>query len=243
MCSLPRPSSRTSWERRCFPSCQCNISKLYTIARVVRLPLKSCMIRHGFRIHDDSPSQPPPPLFEDFVGEEMLSFRSAQLPRPCRQHHRQTASRHRAIGHYPSGTSPWPRGTSASSSRPRRGRAGEGETLALPRPGEMRPCFGTRREGERETRKAAHRATRTKLSCQPSLRLVPASACDILSQCRHIAIHGSRVRGQACPRNELFRKVQADQKQAATMSMQIASDQMRASKKPAPAFASGNRLS
>jgi len=129
--------------------------QLYMTARVVRLPLKSCMILHGFRIHDDSPSQPPPPLFEDFVGEEMscgiaiafCTHTPAQLPRPCRQHHRQTASRHRAIGHYPSGTSPWPRGTSASSSRPRRGRAGEGETLALPPPGEMRPQFRDQKRG------------------------------------------------------------------------------------------------
>jgi len=180
-------------------------------ARVVRLPLKSCMILHGFRIHDDSPSQPPPPLFEDFVGEEMLSFRSAQLPRPCRQHHRQTASRHRAIGHYPSGTSPWPRGTSASSSRPRRGRAGEGETLALPRPGEMRPQFRNQKRG-------GARDPEDRTSGDKDEIVLPAQPA-------------ARARGQACPRNELFRKVQADQKQAATMSMQIASDQMRASKK------------
>ncbi len=127
-------------------------------ARVVRLPLKSCMILHGFRIHDDSPSQPPPPLFEDFVGEEMLSFRSAQLPRPCRQHHRPAAS------------------------RPRRGRAGEGETLALPRPGEMRPQFRNQKRG-------GARDPEDRTSGDKDEIVLPTQPA-------------ARARGQACPRND-----------------------------------------
>ena len=114
----------------------------------------------------------------------------------------------------------------------------------------LRPCPGTSREGERETRKTAQQMSRTEVPGRRQPRLAPTPACDIsfhkpdtailpfqLIRLRRHPVAASARRhqwlacgGRPAPGRRLFRKVQADPKQAATVSMLTASDQMPAQK-------------